>query len=87
MAPPIQYAFEGNNAILNCTTDFPNALFRWFRGGVVNNDAEVGGIISNITIGDEGTYTCRVFLSDVGLSHTTRVELRVISKCTSGTCI
>ena len=88
MAPPIQYAFEGNNAKLNCTTDFPGALFSWFRGEVANNNnAVVGGIISNITIGDEGTYTCRVILPEAGLPHTTRVELRVISKCTSGICI
>ena len=87
VAPPIQYAFEGNNAILNCTTDFPGAVFSWFRGEAVNNNAEVSGVISNITIGDEGTYTCRVFLPEAGLTRTNRVQLRVISKCTSGTCI
>ena len=87
MAPPIQYAVQGNSAILNCTTDLPNAFVRWYRGEAVNDDAEVDRMISNITVRDEGMYTCRVVLFDVDLSHTKTFQLRVISKSTCGTCI
>ena len=81
LAPPQQYALDGENATLNCTTNFPNAFITWLREEDDNNTVDIGdGIISDVSLEDEGMYICRVYLSHQDLIHTRRVQLRVISK-------
>ena len=80
-APPLQYALDGKSVTLRCTTDFPNSFITWLHGENINTAKQHSGVIGNVTLEDEGTYLCRVYLSDLRLTRVERVQLRVISKC------
>ena len=82
LAPPQQYALEGKNTTLNCTTNYHNTFITWLREEDTNDTVQIGGgIIVDVSLEDEGTYICRV--SHLDLTYTRRVQLRVISKSTA----
>ena len=84
LAPPQQYALEGKNTTLNCSTNYPNAFVTWLHEEDTNDAVQIGdGIIVDASLEDEGTYICRVYLSRLDRTYTRRVQLRVISKCTA----
>ena len=84
LAPPQQYALEGKNTTLNCSTNYPNAFITWLHEEDTNDTVQIGdGIIVDASLEDEGTYICRVYLSHLDRTYTRRVQLRVISKCTA----
>ena len=66
LAPPQQYALDGENATLNCTTNFPNAFITWLREEDNNNTVDIGdGIIGDVSLEDEGMYICQDFIGQI----------------------
>ena len=81
IAPPNQFGMINTSTSLNCSTiygEISSIATSWYRDEA--RTQPTSGVFDRVSLGNEGMYVCRLFISSLNLETTKMINFTVIGE-------